>query len=79
MNSLLFSRCAFGFAIFAAFSLSVCWLGDGHQVAFLLESAWSWVIWCVVGAGAVVTKSFGSNLKLLGVPARKRPNHVDGV
>lgn len=53
MNSLLFSRCAFGFAIFAAFSLSVCWLGDGHQVAFLLESAWSWVIWCVVGAGAV--------------------------
>jgi sugar O-acyltransferase (sialic acid O-acetyltransferase NeuD family) len=34
---------------------------------------------CLVGAGAVVTKSFGSNLKLLGVPARKRLNHVEGV
>jgi sugar O-acyltransferase (sialic acid O-acetyltransferase NeuD family) len=34
---------------------------------------------CMIGAGAVVTKSFGSDLKLLGVPARKRSNHVEGV
>lgn len=34
---------------------------------------------CMVGAGAVVTKSVGANFKLLGVPARKRINHVEGV
>lgn len=34
---------------------------------------------CMVGAGAVVTKSVGANFKLLGVPARKRLNHVEGV
>jgi acetyltransferase-like isoleucine patch superfamily enzyme len=32
---------------------------------------------CMIGAGAVVTKSFGSHLKLLGVPARKRNMHVE--
>ncbi len=34
---------------------------------------------CMIGAGAVVTKSFGSNLKLLGVPARKRSQHVERI
>jgi sugar O-acyltransferase (sialic acid O-acetyltransferase NeuD family) len=32
---------------------------------------------CMVGAGSVITKSFGSNLKLLGVPARKRMANVE--
>lgn len=34
---------------------------------------------CRIGAGAVVTKSFENNLKILGVPARKRTNHVEGI
>jgi sugar O-acyltransferase (sialic acid O-acetyltransferase NeuD family) len=34
---------------------------------------------CKIGAGAVVTKNFESNLKILGVPARKRANHVERV
>ncbi len=34
---------------------------------------------CMIGAGSVVTKDFGNNLKIIGVPARKRINHVEGV
>lgn len=34
---------------------------------------------CMIGAGSVVTKGFGSNLKILGVPARKRMSHAEGV
>jgi serine acetyltransferase len=33
----------------------------------------------MVGAGSVVTKNFGSNLKILGVPARKGLSHGEGV
>jgi sugar O-acyltransferase (sialic acid O-acetyltransferase NeuD family) len=34
---------------------------------------------CVVGAGAVVTKSFGENAKLIGVPAINVADDVEGI
>lgn len=54
---------------------SRCVLGTGSRIIQCVTIGEN----CMVGAGSVVTKSFGSNLKILGVPARKRTSHVEGV
>ncbi|HLZ17074.1 MAG TPA: acetyltransferase [Cyclobacteriaceae bacterium] len=52
---------------------SRCVLGTGSRIIQGITIGEN----CMVGAGSVVTKSFGSNLKILGVPARKRMSHVE--
>src|SRR5882672_2350541 len=47
---------------------SCCVLGTGSRIIQEVTIGEH----CMIGAGSVVTKSFGSNLKILGVPARKR-------
>lgn len=54
---------------------SCCVLGTGSRIIQSITIGDN----CMVGAGSVVTKNFGSNLKILGVPARKRLGHVEGV
>ena len=54
---------------------SCCVLGTGSRIIQGITIGEN----CMIGAGSVVTKSFGSNLKILGVPARKRISHVEGV
>jgi sugar O-acyltransferase (sialic acid O-acetyltransferase NeuD family) len=50
-----------------------CVLGTGSRIIQGISIGEN----CMIAAGSVVTKSFGSNLKLLGVPARKRMAHVE--
>ena len=54
---------------------SCCVLGTGSRIIQGVTIGED----CMIGAGSVVTKSFGSNLKILGVPARKRLSHVEGI
>lgn len=54
---------------------SCCVLGTGSRIIQSITIGDN----CMVGAGSVVTKNFGSNLKILGIPARKRLSHVEGV
>ncbi|HEV8505007.1 MAG TPA: acetyltransferase [Chitinophagaceae bacterium] len=54
---------------------SCCVVGTGSRIIQSITIGDN----CMVGAGSVVTKSFGSNLKILGVPARKRVSHVERV
>ncbi len=54
---------------------SCCVLGTGARIIQGITIGEN----CMIGAGSVVTKSFGSNLKILGVPARKRIKHLEGV
>jgi len=54
---------------------SGCVLGTGSRIIQGVTIGES----CMIGAGSVVTKSFGNNLKILGIPARKRVSHVEGV
>jgi len=54
---------------------SCCVLGTGSRIIQGINIGEN----CVVGAGSVVTKSFGSNLKILGVPARRRVHRLPGA
>jgi len=52
-----------------------CVLGTGSRIIQRVTIGEN----CMIGAGSVVTKSFGKNLKILGVPARARRSHMEGV